>query len=72
MNAQKVTKTLVRQWTKRVREDLREIEAALASDDWDGVVEWAMDASGAAGEITTMAETKANDDGPDVTNSYRP
>jgi len=69
MTAQKVTKTLVREWMKRVREDLRDIEAALGRDDWDEVLGFAQDASGAAAEIENMATVRLGE--PDVTGSYR-
>jgi len=69
MTAQRVTKILVREWMKRVREDLREVEAALGREDWDAVLEYAQDASGAAAEIENMATVRLGE--PDVTGSYR-
>lgn len=48
-----MTKTEARQWAKRVREDMRDLELALQANDWQAVLELAQDASGAAAEIET-------------------
>jgi hypothetical protein len=68
MMSKTVTKTEVQAWIRRVREDLRDIEAALKTNDWAGVVEASLDASGAATEITTMAEVRTGM--VDVTGTY--
>jgi hypothetical protein len=39
-DGQKVTKALVREWMKRVREDLRDMDAALRGDDWSDIEWW--------------------------------
>jgi hypothetical protein len=68
-DGQKVTKALVREWMKRVREDLRDMDAALRGDDWSDVESYAMDLSGAGGEIANMASVRQGE--ADVTGSYR-
>jgi HEPN domain-containing protein len=50
-----MTKTEVREWIRRIREDLRDAEAALRNGDGDALVIAMQDASGAAAEIETAA-----------------
>ena len=56
------TKAAVRDWMKRVREDLRDLEAALRADDWATVLDVAQDASGAAAEIETIAAARTGEE----------
>lgn len=53
---EKITKAVVRDWIKRVREDLRAAEAALCSNDIDGFRVAVEDASGATGELFGIAD----------------
>ena len=46
-----MTKTEVRDWVKRVREDLRDAEAALAANDIEDLYLAMQDASAAAAEV---------------------
>lgn len=50
------TKAASREWMKRIRENVREIEQALKDDDWSYVEAMANDISGAASEILAIAE----------------
>lgn len=52
----KITKTEAREWVRRVREDLRGFEEALASHDLAGLKDYADDAAGAAAELQSIAE----------------
>jgi hypothetical protein len=45
-----------RAYAKRVREDLRDLEAAIARGDWDDAYAAAADASGAAAGIVAVVE----------------
>lgn len=49
------TKTAAREWMKRIRQDLRDLDEALREDDWEYVYSMAQDASGAAAEIENIA-----------------
>jgi hypothetical protein len=49
-------KTTIRAYAKRIREDLRDLEAALKADDLYGAHDMASDAMGAAVEITSLIE----------------
>jgi len=49
-------KTLIRSYAKRIREDLRDLEAALKDNDADEAIALASDAMGAAVEITALLE----------------
>lgn len=51
------SKAEVKRWAQRIREDLRDIERAIAADDIDALVEFAHDASGAAAEIENIADS---------------
>jgi hypothetical protein len=57
-----ISKARVRQWLKRVRLDVRDIESVLKRPgpltraDLDDIHEWGMDISGAGGEIASMIE----------------
>lgn len=46
-----MTKTEVREWLKRIREDVRDMEAALKEGDLAAFNEYAHDCSGAAAEL---------------------
>lgn len=48
------SKTEIRKWLARCREDIRDIEAAVKAEDWETVTEMANDLSGSACEITTI------------------
>lgn len=50
-----MTKTEVRQWIRRIREDLRDAERALAEGDGEALAIAMQDASCAAAEIETAA-----------------
>lgn len=50
-----MTKTEVRQWIRRIREDLRAAESALTEGNGDALIEAMQDASCAAAEIETAA-----------------
>ena len=55
-HGERVSKTAVLQYVRRIRENLREIEQALKDDDWDYVREGGLDTSGAGGEIEHIAD----------------
>jgi hypothetical protein len=46
----KATKTAAREWARRCRESLRDMEAALKADRLDDAEQYALQASGEAGE----------------------
>jgi hypothetical protein len=50
-----MTKTEARQWIRRIREDLRDAEKALAEGNGDALAEAMLDISGAAAEIEGAA-----------------
>lgn len=52
----KIEKTKIRAYAKRIREDLRDLEAALKADDADEALAAASDAMGATSEITSLLE----------------
>jgi hypothetical protein len=52
----KIEKTKIRAYAKRIREDLRDLEAALKADDADEALAQALDAMGATAEITSLIE----------------
>jgi hypothetical protein len=59
-----------RDYAKRIREDLRDFEAAVKTGDWDTAYEYAADASGAAAGIVAVVEafqakTGADDESAD-------
>lgn len=52
----KIEKTKIRAYAKRIREDLRDLEAALKEGDADEALAAASDAVGATSEITALLE----------------
>jgi hypothetical protein len=56
------TKAFVREWMRRIRMDLRDMETVLRRsrhldiEDWSDLREWAFDASAAAGKIQGAIE----------------
>lgn len=58
----RVTKAEVRRWLKRAREDIRDIEdvlkqpGPLTKDDKSDIYDWALDLSGAGGELAALTE----------------
>ena len=50
------TKKEVREWLKRIREDVANCEKALKDGNWSQVYDCAEDASGSAGEIMRLTE----------------
>lgn len=53
-----MTKAEVRAWLKRIREDVRDAEQALAAGDLDGVRGAMEDASGSAGEVQIACDER--------------
>ena len=51
-----MTKTEIRQWLKRIREDVRDAERALQAGDLESVQEFTNDASCAAVEIASAID----------------
>lgn len=62
-HGERVSKAEVRRWMKRVREDLRDLEAALKADDWDNARLCAEDLDPAGGEIRYRVELLADNEG---------
>lgn len=52
------TKAAVRDWMKRIRQDLRDLDDAMREDDWEYVYSMAQDASCAAAEIEAIAAAR--------------
>lgn len=57
-----MTKSEVRQWATRCRESLRDMEAALKRDDLEAAEQYALQASGEAGEAQNILYTLTNED----------
>lgn len=53
-----MTKAEVREWLRRIREDVRDAERALAEGDLGGVRAAMEDASGSAGEVQTACDER--------------
>lgn len=55
----RVSKNAVREWIKRERENLRDLEYALAREDWDDVEMQAVEVGATGAEIQYRAEALA-------------
>ena len=53
---QPITKSNVRSWAKRARLELRDMEAAMASGDFESAAEYARSAACASSEAETILE----------------